>query len=586
MITHDGHVEWACMDHFPDAKKSLNPLQAIVDEHRGKIDKNKIEIGIKTKEAALRFYNALNAYGRVRELSIQLLWDATLSDLRTFGDAISKANIERLTIDGSGLQGPLLDIPNRSRRFNPIIELMANGKIKSLRLVEFKDFYQRVDAAMRSPMLMLQALNLDFSFSFHDPAKSVFKSIVKGCPVLTELSCKCDHLFDVFKCIRDIAPQITTLILKNLRLYCKASLFKDSVSDLHVTVSWWFKGLLDSELEFLNSGHLTSLTVSRIQDPDTKNELDTILHKNSGLTELHIMSDLRQYCDIVEVVKEKWPISPLGCASAVKTLVLSPSSEIANQVEDIVVHMTVTFGDSTDSIVTVVDIKSAATSGKGVRSLDDILLHYGCSIQRLHTSSKFDDEHASHLATTLQSGQSKLTSLSVNPSSLNPEGLNCVEKIVKYSKHLSTLAVSFDRKVGHEPRVTEGIAKWVAEMVKRSPSSTTSSEPASSPASSSAEDSWTPLNEVRLWYMELHPVEWETVLGAMDFSTLKRLSVENTNFAFAQLEQLVDKCAKEGASLELYVKDADLVQTVNREMLQKMIASLEGKARHLKITGL
>ncbi|KAF9276936.1 hypothetical protein BGZ68_009649, partial [Mortierella alpina] len=593
--TDDGHVEWVCMDHCQhvnhhrhvDEPLVKEKLRIVIDKHGGRLDQDKIEIKIRTREDAREFYRALFNARCVRELSIQPLWDAALSDLRTFKSAMSEANIERVAMDGSAFQGPLLDIWNHHRRFNPIIELMANGRIESLRLVEFKDFYQRVQASMMSPSPKLQVLTLDFRFALHGPAKSVFKKIVQNCPALTELRCKCDPLSDVFKCIEDsrrYIPRLKLLILKGSGLYCKVNRYQDSISRLHATL-YWFECLSLSDHGLLYSGQLTTLTVSRIQNPGAMDKpMDEILKKNTKLKVLCIMSDVGQYHSIVELIKSKrTEVRSQRGESALRKLVLSLPSDIADHVEDTVVHMVVTFEDSTCDIVTDVKMRSTEASGNGIRGLDHIFHFYGGSIQRLHTTSDFNDSHASLLAETLKIGQSKLTNLSVNPSRLTSKGLDCVKQIVKHSKHLNALAVSFDLRVGHEPRVAKGTANWIAAMVKRSPSFTTSSDH----TSTAAEESWTPLNDVRLEYMELHPKEWQTVLGAMDFSTLKSLSVEHTNFAFAQLKHLDDECVQEGDPLRrLRVRDADLVQTVNQEALREMTMRLRGKARHLKIIGL
>ena len=74
-------------------------------------------------------------------------WDATLSDLRKLASTITKANISALRIDGRYFKGPILDMINNGRRYDPVLELMCNGRLQEMELAHFDKFYQRIDVS-------------------------------------------------------------------------------------------------------------------------------------------------------------------------------------------------------------------------------------------------------------------------------------------------------------------------------------------------------------------------------------------------------------------------------------------------------
>ncbi|KAF9544928.1 hypothetical protein EC957_011553 [Mortierella hygrophila] len=77
-------------------------------------------------------------------LEITLLWEATLQDLQDLKDAIQHSNVVQLKLTGGGGQGSFSDILNRARRSDPIIQLMAAGKIGALSLYDNGGFQERI----------------------------------------------------------------------------------------------------------------------------------------------------------------------------------------------------------------------------------------------------------------------------------------------------------------------------------------------------------------------------------------------------------------------------------------------------------
>ncbi|KAF8966846.1 hypothetical protein BGZ46_000288 [Entomortierella lignicola] len=190
IVTVEGHVKWVCLDHHREMydEETMQELKAIVEKNNGVFTEElgKIEIYIGSKALARQFYNALVKAQGIQELDIVLGWNATMSDLQSFSSAITKANITKLTIDGTSLTGPATDFNNRFRRYNPIIELMANGRIQWIQIKNFPRFLSRVSTTLSTSSPQLRVLWIDSDIKF-DEGPMVMAGILDKFPSLVEL---------------------------------------------------------------------------------------------------------------------------------------------------------------------------------------------------------------------------------------------------------------------------------------------------------------------------------------------------------------------------------------------------------------
>ncbi|KAF9977222.1 hypothetical protein BGZ75_010364 [Mortierella antarctica] len=204
IVTLEGHVKWVCQEHYSENYQQAN-IQKLIDMievNSGLIDQKEgnVSIILQSRVTAQQFYAALTAARGIQKLTITLQWDATHDDLRAFKDAITKANILSLSMNGKWLKGPSTDIINRGRRFDPLLELMCNGRIQSLALHDFHDFYKRISAppptaaSSRIRALLIESdadmmlLGLDMT------AKKRINTILRCCPLLTELTLQGLHV--------------------------------------------------------------------------------------------------------------------------------------------------------------------------------------------------------------------------------------------------------------------------------------------------------------------------------------------------------------------------------------------------------
>lgn len=148
IVTSDGHVKWVCLDHYRQnyRSKTMKELRDVVESNDGQYDEHmgRVTVKLASSITARQFYSALAQSRFVNELEVTLLWEATLQDLRDLRDAIQHSNVVHLKLTGGGGQGPFSDILNRARRSDPIIQLMAAGKIRALSLNDNDGFLERI----------------------------------------------------------------------------------------------------------------------------------------------------------------------------------------------------------------------------------------------------------------------------------------------------------------------------------------------------------------------------------------------------------------------------------------------------------
>ncbi|KAK3821172.1 MAG: hypothetical protein J3Q66DRAFT_332747 [Benniella sp.] len=146
----------------------------------------------------------------IQELEITLEWDATMDDLRSLANAATKSNLVRLTLDGTHLKSPALDVVNRARRFDPIMQLASNGRIQTLQLRGFSDFFARVSKSSLAPSPKLRELSVESELPTQDKAKSL-KNFTELYSSLTTLEMRLHQEGSISEAISTILNKLTNL---------------------------------------------------------------------------------------------------------------------------------------------------------------------------------------------------------------------------------------------------------------------------------------------------------------------------------------------------------------------------------------
>ncbi|GJJ76246.1 hypothetical protein EMPS_08605 [Entomortierella parvispora] len=149
IVTAQGHVKWVCLDHFRSTYREswTRPFRDLVlNQNGGQFDEIRgfVRIRLLSSTVARQFYEALERARFIHELMLALDWETTLEDLRMLRDALQKTNVLSLRLDLCQSQGPARDLLNRNRRFDPILQIMANTRVQSLTLERCDFFWSRL----------------------------------------------------------------------------------------------------------------------------------------------------------------------------------------------------------------------------------------------------------------------------------------------------------------------------------------------------------------------------------------------------------------------------------------------------------
>ncbi|CAO3572452.1 unnamed protein product [Mortierella alpina] len=192
VTTSDGHVKWVCLEHgrISYLEVSMKNFLRTLEVNHGHYDSHlrRVTISLTSSSATKNFMNQLGSKAPgVNELELTLDWEFDSSDLSKIVSNLEHSNVRILKLD-------LKDVQRRSRidvklpgkgRYNPLLEVLANPKIRSLSLRGMEYFGSRTSSLPRT----LDASKLR---SFHlDTVKASdqlrLAEILLRCPNLVDL---------------------------------------------------------------------------------------------------------------------------------------------------------------------------------------------------------------------------------------------------------------------------------------------------------------------------------------------------------------------------------------------------------------
>ncbi|CAO3572357.1 unnamed protein product [Mortierella alpina] len=460
IVTSEGHVKWVCLDHYRESyRESLTQqLRDVVMVNNGLYveQEGKISIRLTSKVTAAQFYEALVKAKRTQELVIKLDWDATLDDLRMFASAMIKANIISLTLDGWAFKGPALDVVNRSRRYDPILQLISNGRLQMMHLKSFEDFYLRISssAVKMAPQLRVLSIGSWLSAS-SSTSVGALSRIIECCPSLQNLTLSCQTIPGVFGTIMERACKMQklktlTLASPGPTLTARFSNGKDCAIEVDVSS---LHSLSPEEQEFLQEGHLTKLSLKHALKPtDPEASLAWILGGNLHLSEVELVCAPERFPSMIELMKET-RARLLATRGAVSSCRLQLRNSVWDSIEQKNrlgaegavdrVSMVVTYAASE----TLTDVRTEVVMGFTLPEIGcdmtSIFMLYGWSIECLMTNRVFSDAHAALLEESTALLGCKLVEVLLDPTALGPAGVASVDKILGRAEGLKRLTLHF-----------------------------------------------------------------------------------------------------------------------------------------------
>ncbi|CAO3568667.1 unnamed protein product [Mortierella alpina] len=146
-VTDKGHVKWVCIDHYREnyKKKATEAFRRAVDLIPGSFDENigRVEVDLRSREQAEKFYAPLEQARSVHELKIKLSWETTYGDFKKLRDTLRRTSVGALELGYTGT-GPASDYVNRNKRYDPIRQIRGHPSVHSFTMASIQaDFLKR-----------------------------------------------------------------------------------------------------------------------------------------------------------------------------------------------------------------------------------------------------------------------------------------------------------------------------------------------------------------------------------------------------------------------------------------------------------
>lgn len=188
-MTPKGHVKWVCLDHYRDSYGAVTFQEFIetVEQHGGTYDQQtgRVTMRLSSPAMANQFYTMLLSTRLVHELELTLDWNTAFEDLRILKSVIQQSNVFRLSLDLGGKTGPTADFVYRNRRAEPIVQIMASGKVHMIALKNTTSFLSQTKELLKTT-LHIRHFDLGETISTTDDFFKLEK-LIHASPTLTRL---------------------------------------------------------------------------------------------------------------------------------------------------------------------------------------------------------------------------------------------------------------------------------------------------------------------------------------------------------------------------------------------------------------
>ncbi|KAG0221033.1 hypothetical protein B0O80DRAFT_500992 [Mortierella sp. GBAus27b] len=452
VATREGDIKWVCLDHYRSLHQDPIQLRTVVESNHGKFTEltGRIEIRIATPTLAKQFYGAMVKSRVVQELDITLQWDATMDELQDLCSAVTKAKVISLSISGFYLKGRQ-DRANRYRRFDPIIQLAANGRIQSLRLNNFDDFFGHVYSPLSLSMApRLRVLSVDSVMPFDKVlANSFLSSILDKFSSLCELDLRLEPAFRTRWSIPEIVSRldhIETLALDFQQFSTRMVVSKGTIQSAEVWVTN-LGHLLDNDREFLQQGYIDQLVVESIPVGFDDRQLGDILRQNPRIKSMTVGCNAQKALGVINSVianrekavkKDDTPLSQFTFELKEDQLVPWVNDRPFDGYDHITATVVFPANSFKFSMRTRFIMCTSSMFFGMTNVAADIISNFGSSLETLRAPSSFADHHAQYLDIITRDKGSQLAVFEVDTSNLREQGLESLSSVLERSELLNT----------------------------------------------------------------------------------------------------------------------------------------------------
>ncbi|KAF9350902.1 hypothetical protein BGX34_000917 [Mortierella sp. NVP85] len=578
MVTRRGHVKWACKEHFAFDSTLTAQANDLCSKEYFKEDLREIGLQLYEHRSSL-FYSGDKYVCKVLKL--------ILSGYPSYfpGSAVG-VNAVDMALDGFGYS-------TNQYVCDPIIKLISNGRVQSLRLLLSDDlnYLISINSITKAPKMRVLELQMPFDAE-SDKGMSYLGRILACCPNLVYLGLRLKEQVSLVKAMTLSIPKLKKL--ERLELYYGPFYTAVDISRTNITG-------IQMSLPFTNhqifKGTKLPTYSQGLDEPLAMDQLIEILYESPTVEDIVVGYQDLDPMDTITIMSSRLknpsydgglPLRRLELVS-IRDRLHTPSTRISMAFTQTGVETEIRISqwEDTDSAVYANFFRSY---GATVRALDI-------------TNRTFDDGFARLLDKSIRDNGSELTSLGLDVRSLSLVGLGCIDRVINRSKDLERLELhcttsSTQTEQGnvrhflkmHGKKLTglnvqahcldalaawienvcpsRGIlsslvdlqltlpktltlqyshpyVQWLAEMVSAQPSrssSISSSSEADGPLIERPDDSSNGASLLRRLYLngiKLKQDEWAKILAAIDFSALEELDLKGTNFSSGDVDSLV-----------------------------------------------
>ncbi|KAK3825615.1 MAG: hypothetical protein J3Q66DRAFT_107434 [Benniella sp.] len=451
-VTREGHVKWVCQEHYREnhRESTRQHLAEVVEANGGQFieEVGRIEMTIKSNLAAKQFYEALLKAHGIHELHILLDWDATMDDLKKFAAAITKANIVHLTVNGRALRHPPLDVVNRARRFDPILQLAANGRMQSMKIQQFDKFFFRVGDVPSLETSRLRVLSIEGPRLTKSPSLVTLNKILEQAQSVSEINLEYEDMTGAFDQILTSVSKSQVTLKVNVwwrECYANAWFSQGRPESLEVKLDTKVLDLVHF-WEFSQSGLLTKLYLSFDNE---EIGFGDVLIRNPNLSDVRILCPPYRFLDLIDHIKSNTSLFKPGPGSVYPSLrkfECQSGNDTTDESEDALplerLKMTVDISSTSHRDISFdINASSFQDLDQGDR-LTKLLREHGGSIKRLDTGALLNDEQVAVLKEAVsKEPEPKLMMLVLHTKPLTIAGLKSMEQVIRRSKEFKRFSV-------------------------------------------------------------------------------------------------------------------------------------------------
>ncbi|KAF9933697.1 hypothetical protein FBU30_004705 [Linnemannia zychae] len=220
IATPQGHVKWVCLDHYRERyggsahlefRKSMELNDGIYNRRTGMVT-----LRLASPLKARHFYTMLLSTKIIHELELTLDWNTSFEDLRILKDVIQQSSVYHLGLDLCGRVGPTSDFVHRNRRAEPIIQIMASGRVHTMTIKNVTGFLSQTKELSKT-MLHIRHFDLREMVGAMD-GFSKLEKLIRASLTLTRLSLVVADIDGAFNHLRPFVARHNTLSILDLKL--------------------------------------------------------------------------------------------------------------------------------------------------------------------------------------------------------------------------------------------------------------------------------------------------------------------------------------------------------------------------------